>query len=119
MSGRRRPAVDPASARRGGWEKDKAQTCNVRPSGLYFLDEPETPLSPTRELALLALIVERVTSNCQFLIANHAPILMAVPNAEILLLEDGAIKPVAYEDVERVVVTKAFLQDPAKFLRRL
>ena len=111
--------MDPASARRGGWEKDKAQTCNVRPSGLYFLDEPETPLSPTRVLALLALIVERVASNCQFLIATHSPILMAVPNAEILLLEDGAIKPVAYEDVEHVVVTKAFLQDPVKFLGRL
>ena len=70
-------------------------------------------------LALFALIVKRVASNCQFIIVPHSPILMAVPNAEILLLEDGAIKPVAYEEVEHVVVTKAFLQDPAKFLRRL
>ena len=30
------------------------------PNGLYFLDEPETPLSPTRVLALIALLAERV-----------------------------------------------------------
>src|SRR5262249_9904390 len=28
----------------------------LKPRGLYFLDEPETPLSPTRVLSLLALI---------------------------------------------------------------
>jgi predicted ATPase len=29
------------------------------PHGLYFLDEPEAPMSPTRVLALLSLIMER------------------------------------------------------------
>jgi predicted ATPase len=44
---------------------------------------------------------------------------MALPQADIRLLEDGAITPVAYPDVEHVRITRAFLDDPASFLRRL
>jgi predicted ATPase len=89
------------------------------PRGLYFLDEPETPLSPTRVLALLALLRDRAAEDCQFVIATHSPILMALPQADIRLLEDGAIAPVAYPDVEHVRLTRAFLDDPESFLRRL
>jgi len=86
------------------------------PKGLYFLDEPETPLSPVRLLSLLGLIKERA-SDSQFIIATHSPILMALPDAQILLFENGRIEPVAYDDVEHVKITKAFLNNPAKFLR--
>jgi predicted ATPase len=91
----------------------------LQPRGLYFLDEPETPLSPTRVLALLAILRDRAAQDCQFVIATHSPILMALPQAEILLLEDGAIAPIAYADVEHVRITRAFLDDPESFLRRL
>ena len=49
------------------------------PNGLNFLDEPETPFSPTRMLALLALLADRVAHGCQFVIATHSPILLALP----------------------------------------
>ncbi len=91
----------------------------LRPDGLYFLDEPETPLSPTRVLALLALLTERAARNCQFVIATHSPILMALPNSEILLLEEGAVRPTPYQEVEHVRITKAFLTNPQNFLRHL
>src|SRR5271156_6822988 len=35
------------------------------PNGLYFLDEPETPLSPSRVIALLALLKDRAGIGCQ------------------------------------------------------
>jgi predicted ATPase len=89
------------------------------PRGLYFLDEPEAPLSPTRVLALLVLLRDRVTEGCQFVIATHSPILMALPRAEILLLEHDTIAPIDYADVEHVRITRAFLDDPESFLRRL
>ena len=89
------------------------------PKGLYLLDEPETPLSPSRVLALLALLKDRAAVGCQFIVATHSPILMAVPDAQILLFEVGTIAPIAYEDVEHVRITKAFLFDPEKFLRHL
>lgn len=89
----------------------------VRPNGLYLLDEPETPLSPVRQLSLLGLIKERTPDDCQFIVATHSPILMALPEAQILQFENGRIEPVAYDDVEHVKITKAFLNNPAKFLR--
>jgi predicted ATPase len=59
------------------------------PNGLYFLDEPETPLSPSRVLGLLALLNDRATSGCQFIVASHSPILIAAPNSQILLARRG------------------------------
>jgi predicted ATPase len=84
-----------------------------------FLDEPETPLSPSRVLALLALLKDRAAMGCQFIVATHSPILMAVPDSQILLFEEGTVQPIAYEDVEHVRITKAFLSDPERFLRHL
>ena len=89
------------------------------PGGLYLLDEPETPLSPLRQLALLALLREMVDRDCQFLVATHSPILMALPGAEILVFEEGRIEPRDWEEVEHVALTRDFLRDPGAFLRRL
>ncbi len=91
----------------------------VVPNGLYLLDEPETPLSPSRVLALMVLLAERVGQGCQFIIATHSPILMAMPSATILLAEGGRLREVDWTDVEHVRVTRAFLADPATMLKKL
>lgn len=91
----------------------------VVPNGLYLLDEPETPLSPSRVLALLVLIAERVEQGCQFIIATHSPMLMALPGAVILQAKDGRLGAVEWDDIEHVRVTRAFLADPASALRKL
>ena len=80
---------------------------------------PETPLSPTRVLALIALIADRVRQGCQFVIATHSPMLMALPDAVILLAEEGRLRRTEWNDVDHVRVTRAFLADPAAHLRRL
>ena len=89
------------------------------PNGLYFLDEPETPLSPSRVLALIALLADRVRQGCQFVIATHSPILMALPDTTILLAEGGALRPTKWNDLEHARVTRALLANPATYLRRL
>jgi predicted ATPase len=89
------------------------------PDGLYFLDEPEAPLSPLRVLSLISLLKGLVADGAQLIIATHSPILMAFPDAEILLFEGDSITPTAYEDLDHVRLTKAFLNDPESFLRRL
>lgn len=91
----------------------------VVPNGLYLLDEPETPLSPSRVLALMALLAERVSQGCQFIIATHSPILMAMPGATILLAESGRLAAAAWTDIEHVRVTRAFLADPDAMLKKL
>lgn len=89
------------------------------PDELYLLDEPETPLSPLRQLSFLSLVKEMVRQGCQFIIATHSPILMAFPEARILNFDSHPPKLTPYEDVEHVSLTKAFLNDPEGFLRRL
>lgn len=91
----------------------------IVPGGLYLLDEPETPLSPTRILALISLIRAMVAEDCQFIVATHSPMLMALPEAEILQFEGSEIAPVPYEETEHVRVTRSFLNNPERYLRQL
>jgi predicted ATPase len=86
---------------------------------LYILDEPEVPLSPVSQLALLSLMKQVVTNGGQFIIATHSPILMAFPGATILSFDQQPPKPVAYADVEHVTLTRMFLNNPEQFLQHL
>lgn len=87
--------------------------------GLYLLDEPEAPLSPSRQLSFMVLLKEALSHGAQFIIATHSPILLAYPGAQILSFDEGDIRAVAYDTLEHVVVTRTFLNDPAAYLRHL
>lgn len=89
------------------------------PGGLYLLDEPEAPLSPQSQLALIALIGEMVRKDAQFVIATHSPILLAFPGALIYSCDRVPMEAVRFEELEHVVLTRDFLNDPARFLRHL
>lgn len=89
------------------------------PGGLYLLDEPEAPLSPQSQLGLIAMLKDMVAEDAQFIIATHSPILLAFPGARILTFDDPPIRDVAFDDLEHVRLTREFLQDPDRFLRRL
>lgn len=87
--------------------------------GLFLLDEPETPLSPTRVLTLLSLLLSAVARGSQFVIATHSPILAAFPGAGILAFENGKLTETPYEELEHVRVTRDFLNAPERYLRHL
>ncbi len=89
------------------------------PGGLYLLDEPEAPLSPQRQLALLAMLKEMAGQDSQFVVATHSPILMALPGADILSFDTTPVTRVRYEEVEHVSFTRDFLNNPEAFLRHL
>ncbi len=89
------------------------------PKGLYFLDEPETPLSPTRVLALMVMLRTSVRAGSQFVIATHSPMLAALPGASILLIDGDRFVETPYEELEHVRVTRDFLNAPERYLRHL
>lgn len=89
------------------------------PNGLYILDEPETPLSPMKQLALISMIKGMVKENAQFIIATHSPILMAIPEATIISFDESPIREVNYNDLEHVNLTRDFLNNPERYLRYL
>jgi predicted ATPase len=89
------------------------------PGGTYFLDEPEAPLSPARQLAFLSLLKQLVEADGQAVIATHSPILLAFPGARIWSFDGDGIRTVAYEDLDHVRLTRDFLANPEAFLRHL
>jgi predicted ATPase len=91
----------------------------IRPDGLYFLDEPEAALSPQRQLTLLLEIYECARSGAQFLIATHSPILLGLPDAQILTFDHGSIHPCGYEETGSYQVTEMFINHRADLLERL
>ncbi|HEY1967957.1 MAG TPA: AAA family ATPase [Pseudonocardia sp.] len=90
------------------------------PAGLYLLDEPEAALSVRGCLALLARMGELLGQGCQFVLATHSPILLALPGATILEIDgDGSLHKVAFDDALPVQLTRDFLAAPDRYLRHL
>lgn len=89
------------------------------PRGFYLFDEPEAALSVNGQLALMRRIHELVEAKSQFVIATHSPILLGYPNAAILELSESGVRRVAYDETQQVELTRAFLDDPQRFLRHL
>lgn len=87
--------------------------------GLYIFDEPESALSPTRQLALLCEIDRLVSANAQLIIATHSPILMAYPQAAIYQLSADGIRRLGYRETEHYQLTRRFLENPEKMLHYL
>jgi predicted ATPase len=85
-------------------------------NGLYLLDEPEAALSPTRQLAMLALLHQLVQARSQFIISTHSPILMAYPDADIYQIDAQGLSKIRYENTEHYLVTKSFLNNPQRQL---
>ncbi len=88
--------------------------------GIYIMDEPEAALSPSRQLAFLALLKEvEDTNQAQILIATHSPILMAYPGAQLLAIGAGEVREVDYRDTVHFKLMRRFLENPEKFLAYL
>ena len=87
--------------------------------GVYLLDEPEAALSPSRQLALISLLKDAVGRGAQFLLATHAPILMAFPGADLLELRDGDIIRTEFDELGHVQLLRDFLAAPEAYLRHL
>lgn len=88
--------------------------------GVYFLDEPETALSPRRQLELLKLLRRAgQKGQAQFIIATHSPILLSCPDAKIFSFDTSPICPIEYENTDYFRVYKDFLSGREKYLREL
>ncbi len=88
--------------------------------GLFLMDEPESALSPQRQLALLALMHDLVQNGeSQFFVATHSPLLLTFPGATILTFDQGALEPIALEDTKHFQITRDMLNNPQMYWRHL
>jgi predicted ATPase len=78
--------------------------------GIYFLDEPETALSPKSQLELIDILRENgKAGRAQFIIATHSPILLAYENAKIYSFDTSPVSVVEYQETEHYKIYKRFL----------
>lgn len=88
--------------------------------GLFLLDEPEAALSPQRQLALLSIMHDLVTTgDSQFVIATHSPVLMTFPGAQLVSFDDPALPRISIEDTTHYEITRGMLENPARYWKHL
>lgn len=88
--------------------------------GLYLMDEPESALSPQRQLTLLALIHDLVHQHeCQFFIATHSPVLLTFPGATIYSFDNQRLEPIELADTTHYQITKGILDNPEMYWKHL
>jgi predicted ATPase len=91
-----------------------------RRQGLFIFDEPESALSPARQIEFLKLLRRMDESGiCQVIMATHAPILMAYPNARLLRVTKYGLEPVTLEQTEHFRLIREFCADPASFVETM
>lgn len=85
--------------------------------GIYLLDEPESALSPARQLRLLRLMRQmEVSRHCQVIMATHSPLLMAYPGARLLRIDRQGLSPVRLIDTDHFKLMAEFCADPQGFI---
>ena len=87
--------------------------------GVYFMDEPESALSFSSSLALLALLGQMRREGSQVVLATHSPLLAALPGATLLELGDWGIRRARFDDLELVRSWREFLEAPERYTRHL
>ncbi|MCC8942882.1 AAA family ATPase [Bradyrhizobium sp. Arg68] len=85
--------------------------------GIFIFDEPESALSPSRQIEFLKLL-DRMNAigHCQVIMATHSPVLMAYPGATVLRLTKYGLEPVSLKDTDHFKVMREFCDDPEGFV---
>jgi predicted ATPase len=80
--------------------------------GLFIFDEPESALSLTRQFEFLKLLRRMDDGGkSQVILATHAPILMALPNARLLRLDRYGLEPIGFEESDHYRLMREFILD--------
>lgn len=87
--------------------------------GFYVMDEPESALSFTACLQLVALMYELGESGAQVVCATHSPILAATPGADIIEIGEHGMRRTKWEDLDIVDHWRRYLTDPGVYLRHI
>ena len=78
--------------------------------GVYFLDEPETALSPKRQLEFMEFLRDMGRDgHAQFIIATHSPLLLGCPGATIFSFDHAGIIRVTYEETDHFKLYREYL----------
>jgi predicted ATPase len=87
--------------------------------GIYLLDEPESALSPKRQLELLRLLhAVQESASAQIIMATHSPVLMAVPGARLIEIRGASFVETELRETRHFKLYKDFIDNPSDFVDR-
>lgn len=90
-------------------------TEKIGEDGLYLLDEPENSLSPARQVELVQFLTDSVRFfGCQFVIATHAPFILAFKGAKIYDLDANPVDVKRWTQLPSVRAYYDFFQAHAR-----
>ncbi|MGA2999094.1 AAA family ATPase [Bradyrhizobium sp.] len=85
--------------------------------GIFIFDEPESALSPSRQMEFLKLLYRMDKSErCQVIMATHSPVLMAYPNATLLQFTKYGLEPTPLQQTDHYRAMREFFADPKGFV---
>jgi predicted ATPase len=80
--------------------------------GLYLLDEPESALSPRRQMELLRVLAEAsARGDAQFIVATHSPMLLSLPGSRILSFDSCPVAEIGYRDTDSFRLHRSFFEE--------
>jgi predicted ATPase len=91
------------------------ERCQYR--GIYIFDEPESALSPSRQIELLKLLVKiQKNGQGQVIMATHSPLLMAMPGAALWAITRGGLELTTVRQTSHFEIYRSFFEAPEGFI---
>lgn len=91
----------------------------LRPNGLYILDEPEASLSISSQIDFIERIQKLAKAGAQFIIATHSPIIMLMPNIELLQVTQNSIKEIVFHETNIYYLYNEILKTKGEFINNI
>ncbi|MGV3548780.1 AAA family ATPase [Rhizobium sp.] len=87
--------------------------------GVFIFDEPESALSPQRQIEFVKLLndIERA-GQAQVIIATHSPLIMAFPAASLWEIKRDRLDPIEFRQTGHYRIFRAFFENPEAYLRQ-
>jgi predicted ATPase len=116
--------------RLGFWEEDTSSMSHgeayrtvfdamMADPGFYVMDEPESALSFSSCLGLVARMLEQAACGGQVVCATHSPVLAACTGADVLELGAHGVRRTTWGELDLVDHWRRFMADPQAYLRHL
>lgn len=88
--------------------------------GVYIFDEPESALSPSRQIDFMRILRRMEKSGiAQIIMATHSPFLMAYPGARLLMLDKYGLTPAELRDTTHFRMMREFCLAPESFVETM
>lgn len=88
--------------------------------GIFLFDEPESALSPSRQIEFLKLLKKVEESRQgQIIMVTHSPLLMACAGADLVSFSRRGIEKVELEQIGHFQLLSEFFKSPQKFLKEM